>query len=490
MKFYLNRTDRISILTSLGFRNLVRISQRISQTLNRLCSMAAIIKTHKLTSSARRFVLAIATAGLFAFGAIHTTHASAEVWTFWQLGYVTSIAGDTHRHPYSLIVTDGWSISRVSPGGQMTALAGGLLQGFQDGIGRHARLHEPSGFAIASDGMIFFAEGVNNCIRSLDPKTREVRTVAGHPDRQGHRDGPSAQAMFNSPTYVAVDREDNILISDTGNHMIRKIDRKTGNVSTLAGGGVGFADGVGNGAQFNEPFGLTVGLDGEIYIADNGNHAIRRLIPATKMVTTFAGRPGVHGLVDGDVTSAQFKLPTGVAIDSNGNLIVGEWGGGVRKIDLRTNAVTAIYRYEFAFVRDVVPWPSGGVFTKEDFRPQMSAFFIAPGDQLEQKILDALRNPNTLQAASTRKLGNSPQLELARALTSVKYRPSDPNFLARLPDELRKELVTFAEGGGGLDALRVQMAFQSRTWGVWLKRSISTIASRLYESLFESAMKW
>ncbi|MNO58044.1 Serine/threonine-protein kinase PknD [compost metagenome] len=152
----------------------------------------------------------------------------------------------------------------------------------------------------------------------------DLQTVAGH-DAEGYTDGKSTEALFNHPTYTAADRKGNIYISDTDNHVIRKIEN--GKVYTLAGTGIaGYKDGQPNTAQFNAPGGLAIDSNNNVFVADTLNHVIRKVTPEG-IVTTYAGQQGNEGAyLDGAVTSAKFNEPVGLVFDETGSLYVADSG--------------------------------------------------------------------------------------------------------------------------------------------------------------------
>ncbi len=166
-----------------------------------------------------------------------------------------------------------------------------------------------------------------------------VLTIAGNYDNPGAIDGSAFEASFNNPHGIAVDAVGNIFIADRNNHKIRKIS-SDGNVSTLAGSGqVGSNDGVGTNASFNEPWGICVGGDGYIYVADTRNNKVRKITPVG-VVTTFAGS-GNYGTTDGFGINATFGNPSGIEMDENGNLYVADHLTHIiRKIDPTGNVST------------------------------------------------------------------------------------------------------------------------------------------------------
>jgi len=220
------------------------------------------------------------------------------------------------------------SIRRIAPDGQVITLAGGS-EGFADGQGRASLFNTPSGIAIDRAGNLYVADTSNNCIRKISPGGL-VSTLAG--DRvAGYRDGAAASARFNGPLGVAVDDNGVVYVADTYNDRIRKIDRQ-GMVSTVAGGiSAGFNDGAASLALFNTPCGIAVDGQGNLYVADSGNHRIRRIGPDGQ-VSTVAGS-GLRGTNDGKAAEAEFSSPLGIAVTHDGFLYVTDSDSGrVRQI--------------------------------------------------------------------------------------------------------------------------------------------------------------
>ncbi|MDR6534326.1 NHL repeat-containing protein [Variovorax soli] len=227
--------------------------------------------------------------------------------------------GDTFNH----------LIRKITPDGVVTTFAGSGTAGSADGTGTLAQFNAPDGLAIDRQGHLYVADSYNNEIRKITP-TGVVTTLAGS-GTAGAAEGTGTAAQFNNPGGIAVDASGNVYVADIDNHKIRKITPE-GVVTTLAGSGTaGSADGTGASAQFSSPWGVAIDASGYVYVTDNGNSTIRKISPAG-VVTTFAGS-GTRGFGDGNSANAQFKGPSGIAVDSTGNVYVSDLDNyAIRKI--------------------------------------------------------------------------------------------------------------------------------------------------------------
>ena len=229
--------------------------------------------------------------------------------------------------------TANGTIRRVNPAGNVTTLAGSpSLRGNADGAGTTATFSYPVGVAQAADGTLYVADAMNHTIRRISAGG-VVSTFAGTAGVSGDNDGTGVAARFNYPTGLALDGSGNLYVADSTNNLLRKIS-PAGIVTTLAGvsGVSGSQDGTGGGALFNNPAGLAVDTAGNVYVADTGNSLIRRVTPAGAVVT-LAGLPGVSGYRNGTLTDAWFNQPRALALDANGNLYVADTGNAaIRKI--------------------------------------------------------------------------------------------------------------------------------------------------------------
>jgi prepilin-type N-terminal cleavage/methylation domain-containing protein len=216
----------------------------------------------------------------------------------------------------------------TSTGGNVTTLAGSGTSGFANGSGTSAQFNQPYGVTVDTAGTIYVADAGNNRIRTIT-SSGVVSTMAG--SWYGFGDGTGTSTQFASPYGIAVDTAGNVYVADRNNQRIRKITGG-GVVTTLAGSGTaGFADASGTSAQFNYPSGIAVDTTGNVYVGDSNNGRIRK-ITANGVVTTLAGS-GAYGFANGTGTSAQFNSPAGVAIDTAGNVYVADTGNHrIRKI--------------------------------------------------------------------------------------------------------------------------------------------------------------
>lgn len=236
-------------------------------------------------------------------------YAEESAYTFFAYGITVDSVGNVY-----LTDPSGDRVQKITSPGTIATLTAGISS--------------PAGIAVDASGNVLVADYGNNAIRRLTA-AGELSTFAGK--STGFADGMGTTALFNAPTAVVLDAAGNTLVADTNNHAIRRISAN-GVVTTLAGSGAaGFADGNGNAATFNAPGGLAVDGSGNIYVADSQNNAIRKISPAG-VVSTLGGS-GAAGFANGTGRSATFNGPSHVAVDRNGNVYVSDAGNiAVRKI--------------------------------------------------------------------------------------------------------------------------------------------------------------
>jgi len=200
----------------------------------------------------------------------------------------------------------------------------GVCSGSKDGTGSAARFNAPEGIAADSDGNLYVAEPASATIRKVTPQGA-VTTLAGAKGAVGYADGPGTAARFNMPSRLKTDAAGNLYVTDTGNSVVRKIT-PAGVTATVAGTGTcGSVNGLAAAAQFCNPKGVALDRHGNLWVADTGNHTVRR-IDTKGNVTTVAGTPGVCGSANGSGGSAQFCSPQDVEVDAWDNVYVVDTG--------------------------------------------------------------------------------------------------------------------------------------------------------------------
>ncbi|MEB3221929.1 MAG: hypothetical protein VKS61_07600 [Candidatus Sericytochromatia bacterium] len=272
--------------------------------------------------------------------------------------------------------TDNHCVRRVSPAGVVTTVAGlPARAGHADGDPDEARFSGPRGLVVSAAGELFVCDTGNHCIRRVSAAGR-VTTYAGQPGEAGLRNGPGAEARFSSPTGLALGPDGALWVGDDGNRRLRRIDPE-GTVTVVAGTGqtgtldgpvalarvgaagalawgdgalhladagertlrvlrperlvltefgqptAGERDGSLGDARFREPVGVAYDRDGALYLADAGNHTLRRLEPDGR-VTTVAGQAGQAGFAEGSRGSSRLSGPRAVVVDLDGTVYVAD----------------------------------------------------------------------------------------------------------------------------------------------------------------------
>jgi len=261
-----------------------------------------------------------------------------------------------------------------------TTLAGWATIGSNDGAG--ARFYQPTNVAVDGYGTIYVADTQNHTIRRIDAgnlaaaNTGYVSTLAGLAGVSGAVDGAGSAARFNSPEGVAVTPSgDALYVADTGNHTVRKAFPLSWDLEptiTVAGaaGEAGSADGIGTAARFDRPCAVAVDAAGNVYVADEANHTIRKITPGG-VVTTLAGLAGADGDADGTGSAARFSELQGLAADPWGNLYatddVFSYYGRLRKIT-PAGEVTTVQNNAIRYPQGVAVDAVGNLYLSDSLR--------------------------------------------------------------------------------------------------------------------------
>lgn len=283
--------------------------------------------------------------------------------SFAQTGYITTIAGNG----VTQYIGDGWPATNYSlamPSGicidkdgnvfntdfisqrvrrtnsydSIFTYAGIGSMGYSgnNGPATMAALHNPYGIALDTSGNLYISEQYNDVIRKIDKVTGIITTICGSGSGGFSGDnGPATAAHLESPSGICIDRAGNIYIADKGNSRIRKVDINTGIITTVAGSAIsGYSgdNGPATIAKLAYPTGVCVDSIGNIYIADNGNNCIRK-VTADGTISTFAGNglPGYTG-DGGQATNAALTHPSHIHISGRGNLYIADYGNNVVRI--------------------------------------------------------------------------------------------------------------------------------------------------------------
>jgi NHL repeat/Repeat of unknown function (DUF5648) len=256
------------------------------------------------------------------------------------------VAGMVHDSAGNMFVTNYWTqtIRKITPAGVVSTYAGAVnAQGSTDGLALTARFKFPWGITIDSADNLFVADGNNYTIRKITP-AGVVSTFAGSPGITGNLDGTGASARFYGPRGITIDGANNLYVADKVASTIRKIT-PSGVVTTVAGLGLtpGIADGMGTAARFNGPEGIDSDATGTLYVADTDNHIIRKITPAGEVITLAGSTTGISGSTDGIGAAAKFIWPSGMKLDAAGNVYVADYGNtAVRKITPASQVSTVV----------------------------------------------------------------------------------------------------------------------------------------------------
>ena len=236
-----------------------------------------------------------------------------------------------------------------------TAQVIGARKGYagDNGPAIEAWLDTPGGVAVAPSGELFIADSNNHVIRRIDAANRNISTVVGNNSLGAGFSGdfgPATAAQLNTPDGVAIAPDGDLIVADSHNHRVRRIDRETGEIITIAGSdddGFSGDDGPATAAQLNTPSAVAAAGNGDIYIADTLNYRIRMIDHATGLIHTVAGTgvPGDSESVGdgGPAINATLNMPSDVAIGPNGDVYIADMHHQrVRRLDAKTRRIYTV----------------------------------------------------------------------------------------------------------------------------------------------------
>jgi DNA-binding beta-propeller fold protein YncE len=222
----------------------------------------------------------------------------------------------------------------------VSTLIGTGAAGFSD-----QQVNNPYGLVIGPDGGLYFCDLDNQRIRRLDLRTHRTTTIAGNGQRAYSGDGgPAAAASLNMPHEIQFDPAGNVYIAERDNHVVRKVDAKTGAISTFAGTGApGFSGdgGPASRAQLRQPHSIAVDPGGRLLICDIGNHRIRQVDFSSGTIETYGGTGERQPTPDGaPVKSAPLNGPRTIAVNRDGDLYLAlREGNAIYRIASKTATV-------------------------------------------------------------------------------------------------------------------------------------------------------
>lgn len=359
------------------------------------------------------------------------------------------------------------------------------------------KLNQPWGLLFDKQGNLIIVDSGNQRIEKMtQTKLTTLAGIVGKPDaygrlQGGYLDGDAAKAVFNDPRFAVVDSKGNVYITDFNNHSIRKI--KNGKVYTLAGTGkAGFKNGKGSEAQFNSPTGIAIDSKDNLYVSDTLNHVIRKITPEGAVTTLAGEQSATGGFLDGVLNKARFNEPSGLVFDDKGNLFVADSGNHLIRVVSTVNNQVLTYAGKKTDIDSETGYMAGGYShgNKETARfnsPKGLAYadgvlFVA--DSLNNRIRAIQPDGKVINLAGLSKAGdtvgpadviqlNMPvavayakgQLYIADSLNNkIKTLPVDPKQLK--PVQTKEDLIAGFE-----------FAPASEIVQVWLDGKLSTFVS-------------
>ena len=277
-----------------------------------------------------------------------------------QLSGPVSVKTDHAGNVYISELNNG-CIRKVNTSGIITTIAGNGTTGYSGdgGPATDATLNHPCGFFIDGSGNIYIADALNNCIRMINA-SGIISTIAGSATSGYSGDGgPATAALLYGPIDITGDREGNLYVADNENNAVRKINT-SGIITTVAGTGVlGYSGdgGSATAAMITYPMGVCIDAVNNLYIADNGNARIRK-VNTSGMITTFAGG-GTSGYIEGGLAvESQLGGPGGMAFDTSGNMYFADISVQVIRKIIINGIVNSVLQVNNTPISDISVYPN------------------------------------------------------------------------------------------------------------------------------------
>lgn len=382
----------------------------------------------------------------------------------------------------------------------LTTVAGTGVQGYSGDGGPAviAQTSRPVRLAFDQAGNFYFTDYNNHSIRRVTPDG-SISTVAGN-GRAGFSgdNGPAVLAQLNLPAGVAVDLAGNLYIADTGNHRIRRVDAQTKLITTVAGtgqAGFGGDNGPATGAILQQPENVTLDDQGNLYIADFQNHRIRKVALSTGIITTFAGTGSAGFTGDGgQARNAALRSPNDVQVDRAGGLWISDSGNyRVRFVDLGAGIIETVAG-------------NGNASHQGDGGPALAASFASiislavDGqknlylvDRTSSRVRKVSANDKTITTIAGGSSGFSPDGSGAMgarlsAVTGVAVDPSGAVFITDRDNFRIRKIVTAVNGDASPPSVTIADPTSSGTWAT--SQGVITLRGAATDNSAVVAVRW
>ena len=276
-------------------------------------------------------------------------------------------------------------VRKINTAGIISTIVGTGSAGYggDGGMASSATLNNPMAVAVDRSGNVYVSDMMNHAIRKVDISTGLIKTIGGTGTAgYGGDGGMATSARLNMPNGIRVDTGGNVYVADMNNNRIRKIDA-SGNISTLVGDGTasyGGDGGMASSASLNKPTGVALDTYGNLYLSDSTNHRIR-MVDASGIITTIAGNGSAgYGGDGGMASSASLSAPAGVTVDIENNIFIADLGNNcIRKVSMSGIISTVAGNHGLAYGGDGGMATSAGLSAMRVSVDNSGNMYIADG---------------------------------------------------------------------------------------------------------------